>query len=256
VLGHRRLLDNAALLHTLNADEARLIEPLRLRCRVEIIPNGVFLEEVHPMPSRGSFYRKHGKLAGRPFILFLGRLHYKKGLDFLADAFISIAASRRELMLVIAGPDAGARAQFEAQIAAAGLMDRVLMAGPLYGRDKLEALADAACFCLPSRQEGFSMAIVEALACGVPAVISADCHFQAVGEAGAGEVVELRPEAIAAALLRVTSNEDERRRMGIRGSYLVQSHYSWPKIAKQTVAAYRKAGAIDSSLAARELVQV
>ena len=72
----------------------------------------------------------------------------------------------------MAGPDEGARGEFEQRIAQAKLTHRVHVVGPLYGRDKFEALVDAACFCLPSRQEGFSIAITEALACSVPVVIS------------------------------------------------------------------------------------
>src|ERR1019366_242283 len=87
VLGYRKMLDRAAILHVLNEDERRLIEPLKLAAPSAIIPNGIFFEEVESLPSRGHFYAKHPELKQRPFVLFLSRLHYKKGLDFLADAF-------------------------------------------------------------------------------------------------------------------------------------------------------------------------
>ena len=240
VLAYRRMLDGAAFLHALNADEQRLIGPMGLRCPVRVIPNGVFIEEFDHLPSPGSFQAVRPALRGRPFVLFLSRLHTKKGLDYLADAMALLAPRTPDLQLVVAGPDDGARAPFEQQVARLGLGERVHVVGPIYGTDKLAALADAACFCLPSRQEGFSMAITEALACGLPAVISAACHFPEVAEAGAGEVVDLDPAAVADAIERVVGDETRRRAMGEAGRRLVRTRYTWPKIAEQCVAAYQE----------------
>ena len=171
-----------------------------------VIPNGVNLEEFEPPPDPAIFRRQLPALGDRPYILFLSRLHYKKGLDFLADAFRIVAATRADVQLVVAGPDDGAQTEFERRIAGAGLSDRVHVPGPIYGPEKLSAVAGAACFVLPSRQEGFSVAILEALACGTPAVVSEECHFPEVAEVEAGEVVPLDAVAVAAALNRVLAD--------------------------------------------------
>ncbi|MRB31396.1 glycosyltransferase, partial [Bacillus thuringiensis] len=92
-------------------------------------------------------------------------------------------------------------------------------------------------FCLPSRQEGFSVAITEALACGVPVAITDACHFPEVGEAGAGIVSPLDPMAVAAALERILEDPDRAARMGAAGAKLVRDNYTWPRIAAQTIAA-------------------
>lgn len=237
-LGYRQMLNGAAFLHTLNADEARLVAPLELRCAVEVIPNGVFVEELEPLPQPGSFYHDHPMLQGRPFILFLGRLHYKKGLDYLAQAFEIVASEDPRACLVVAGPDDGARAGFEKQISRAKLTDRVYLTGSIYGLDKLKALVDAACFCLPSRQEGFSMAIVEAMACGVPVVISDACHFPEVAQVGAGDVVSLDGSAVARSVKRLLGDAPLRDRMGRAGRELVVSRYTWSRIAQHMIDAY------------------
>lgn len=248
-IGWRDMLNAAAFLHALNADEKRLVEPLRLKCPVRVIPNGVFLEELRPLPEKGTFRAAHPELGPGPFVLFLSRLHYKKGLDYLADAFALVTREVPSAGLVVAGPDGGARASFVKQVARQGLAGRVHLIGPLYGASKLAALVDATCFCLPSRQEGFSVAITEALACGTPVVISEGCHFPEVAEAGAGMVVPLDAARIAEALVRVITDTAAAEQMREAGRTLIASRYTWPLIAEQTVAAYtsvRTAG--DSSV--------
>jgi len=239
-LGWRRLLNRAAALHLLNEDERRLVAELGLTAPAEIIPIGVPLEEID-QGRPGAFAARHPQLAGGPYVLFVSRLHYKKGLDYLADAFRLVAYRHPDARLVVVGPDGGVRAEFEQRVKAAGLVERVHVLGPVSTRDKWDALAGAACFCLPSRQEGFSMAILEALAARVPAVISDACHFPEVAERGAGEVVPLDAAAVAAALDRTLSDPDRRRAMGAAGRQLVEERYTWARVAEISIAAYERA---------------
>jgi glycosyltransferase involved in cell wall biosynthesis len=240
-LGFRRMIRRAAYIHALNDDEVRLMgvvgaspSPPRL-----VIPNGVFMEEIEPLPSEGTFRRMHPALSGRRYVLFLSRLHSKKGLDHLLGAFRRIAPLHPEVDLVVAGPDGGEEERFRRDVATAGLVPRVHLVGALWGADKIAAFVDAACFCLPSRQEGFSMAITEALACGTPVVISRECRFPEVATEGAGEVLPLDPDAFADALDGLLSSPVRAARMGRAGRALVKAAYTWPVIARRTVAAYR-----------------
>ncbi|MHC4989916.1 MAG: glycosyltransferase [Planctomycetota bacterium] len=237
-LGYRAMFNGAAALHVGNEAERTLIEPLHLSPPVVVIPNGMFAEEVEPRPEPGTFYASHPPLGEAPFVLFLSRLHHKKGLDCLADAFVRLAPMNDRVHLVVAGPDGGARSGFESVIAEAGLGDRVHVVGPLYGADKLAALTDATCWCLPSRQEGFTMAVNEALACGLPMVITEGCNRPDVGEAGAGLVVEFDPAAVASALAAVLDDPGKRQRMSEAGRALFSERYTWEKIATMTVEAY------------------
>jgi len=236
--GYRRMLDGAAFIQALNMDEAKLMEPLRLQPASVVIPNGIFLEELEPDDRSDILRRRIPALGARRFVLFLSRLHYKKGLDILAEAFAIAAPACPDVDLVVAGPDEGAGQAFEQAIAAKGLSERVHMAGPLYGREKIRAMLEAECFCLPSRQEGFSVAITEALACGLPAVITDACHFPEVESSGAGLVRSLDPVHIADALVSILSNPGAARTMGEKGRALVRQHYTWPQIAQRTIEAY------------------
>ncbi|HWP40249.1 MAG TPA: glycosyltransferase, partial [Tepidisphaeraceae bacterium] len=203
-------------------------------------PNGVYLEEFDPLPPPGEFRAIHLELGNRPYVLFLGRLHPKKGLDYLAEAFTRVIRSGSDAALVVAGPDAGALESFLEQSRRLGIADRVLLTGLIWGRKKLAALVDAACFCLPSRQEGFSMAITEAMACQVPVVISQACHFPEVAQAGAGFVLPLDADAFANALNQLLRDQALRRQMGSAGRELVMTRFNWPTIAEHAVQAYAR----------------
>jgi len=240
LLGYRKMLDRAAFLHAGNDDEVRLIRPLELKAKPIVIPNGVFIEELTPLPPPGSFSKRHPHIGSRPFILFLSRLHYKKGLDYLADAFAIVARRLAGVMLVVAGPDGGAEADFRRRVETLGVADRVVVCGPVWGDDRLAAMADAACMCLPSHQEGFSLAITEAMGCGLPVVVSEGCHYPEVAEVGAGFVLPLDAQAFASALIRVMEDPELRQSMGRAGRELVLSRFTWPIVAERTLAAYER----------------
>jgi glycosyltransferase involved in cell wall biosynthesis len=240
-LGYRRMLNDAAFIHFINLDERRLTEPLHLTSAGHVVHNGVFLEEIDPLPPRGQFRAEHPEFAEKTLIFFLSRLHFKKGLDILADAFAIVLREFPEARLVVAGPDDGARADFEKQIRDLHISTSVYLVGPIYGEKKMAALRDCDCFCLPSRQEGFSIAILEALASEAPVVISPDCHFPEVKESNAGIIAALNAPATAQALLTILRDPDAARRMGQSGRNLVVTRFTWPQSARQLIAHYQAA---------------
>ena len=239
-LGYRRMLDQAAALVALHGDEAASFRSLGLRAPVAVVPNGVSLAEVDASPSE-EFRRGVPGLGDAPFVLFLGRLHHKKGLDYLADAFAHGSARAPWAHLVVAGPDEGARGDFERRVSGLGLAGRVHLVGPLFGRSKWAAYSGAACFCLPSRQEGFSVAVLEALASRLPVVLSPACHFPEVEPAGAGLVVPLDPVSIGEALARIVGDQALRERMGRAGRLLVEDRYTWGRVVGLMAEVYARA---------------
>ncbi|QVL33768.1 glycosyltransferase [Telmatocola sphagniphila] len=229
----KRFLDQAGAIHFLNSDEADLTKTLRITAPAAIIPNGI---EVAAAPSDlalANFRQRYALGDVAPFLLFLSRLHFKKGLDYLVEAFAKIASAHPSLKLVVAGPDDGARADFEKLIASRNLTERVVLTGPLYGEQKQTALLGAAVFVLPSRQEGFSVAILEALAAQIPVVITKACHFPEVESSRAGYVTDLDADQIAGALDKILSNPQARQTMGPAGRELVTSRYSWDRVIGQ-----------------------
>ncbi len=239
MLCYRKMLNEAAFLHLLNVDEVAAVEPLKFQAPNLIIPNGVFAEEFDHLPARGNFKRKIALAPGRRYILFLSRLHIKKGVDILATAFAAICETYLDVDLVIAGPPGGAEGTLMSLIEKLNIRSRVILVGAIYGDAKLEAMVDADCFCLPSRQEGFSMAITEALACGTPVVITDQCHFPEVGSADAGFIVSVEPAEVARALASMLGNPAKARTMGENGRRLVLEKFTWPAIAHATLEGYR-----------------
>lgn len=236
----RKLVTHASALHALSEHDRECITRQGFHTNVDVLPNGVFLEDIDPPPAPGAFLARHPELAGDPYILFLARLHPVKGLDLLAEAFATLAKKHARLRLVIAGPDFGAGVPLKEQVARLGVSDRVHLVGPLYGVEKKEAVAGALCFCLPSFHEGFSMSIAEAMAARTPAVFTTNCHLPEVAAAGAAEVIERTVPKLTAALDRVVSDPAHRAELSRRGRAMVEERYTWPAIARGAVASYKR----------------
>jgi glycosyltransferase involved in cell wall biosynthesis len=233
-LGWRQALARAQVLHFLNDAERAEAEPLRLPAPGVVIPNGIDVAEVNRGIAADPAFL--GQLPAR-YVLFLARLHYSKGLDLLVAAFERCAAQHPDVHLVIAGPDFGYRPQLEELIGAAGLQRRIHLLGGVYGEDKLALLRAAACLCHPTRQEGFSLTLLEALAASVPVITTPEAHFPDIGLHGAGFVTTGDPAALARALAALLGDESRRTRMSIAARRLVASRYDWQIIADRVTQA-------------------
>ena len=233
------LLRSAAVLHALTPAEARAIRAYGLRNPIVVIPNGVARPEgepvVPPWPASDT---------GRDrILLFLGRLHPKKGLDLLVEAwpdFSRRGGAGERWRLVVAGWDEiGHEAEIRKMVAARGLGDSVDFVGPLFGAAKASALAHADAFVLPSRSEGLPMAVLEAWANGKPVLMTAACNLPEGTAAGAAIEVEAAAGALAGGLQRLALLGDSgRSAMGDAGRKLVQDKYSWSRIAEDMARVY------------------
>jgi glycosyltransferase involved in cell wall biosynthesis len=239
-LVERRNLSGAACLHALSEPEVDHLREFAPAMPVALVPNGVDLAPFDDLPERAVLERRHPELAGKRVVLFLGRLHRKKGLDLLGEALRALGHRYDDLHLLVAGRDEGARAELADRAAAAGLSDRITWLGHVSGRAAREAWGAADLFVLPSYSEGFSMAVLEAMAARKPVLISTACHFDEVGRCGAGLVVE--PEAASVieglrALLE--SGPAVLAAMAERGRMLVEGDFTWDRQAARLRDVYR-----------------
>jgi glycosyltransferase involved in cell wall biosynthesis len=236
---HRRMLRGAAFVHALNDVEASHIADASGGVPVEVFPNGVFLEEFEGAePTRAR--RAVEGLGDAPYALFLARLHPVKGLDLLADAFAEVAISVAGAHLVVAGPEDIGAEDFRTRIREHRLEGRVHLVGEVAGEFKKDLLAGARCFVQPSRQEGFSVAILEALAAGRPVAITEGCNFPEVRDADAGFVVPFERNPLAEAIARLLRDPADAARRGENGRSLVKRRYTWEAIASTCIDAYRR----------------
>ena len=169
---YRVLRDAAAVIFTSEEERLQARKSFWLyRAREKVSPLGIEASEISPNAG-AEFLSRYPKLQNTRNFLFLGRLHPKKGCDILLDAFAQVR-SRDSISLILAGPDQiGWEAELRHQVARLNLADRVVFTGMLRGAMKQGAIASADAFILPSHQENFGISVVEALAAGVPVLIS------------------------------------------------------------------------------------
>jgi glycosyltransferase involved in cell wall biosynthesis len=240
-LGYRNVIERTAAILFGHSEERRLVMQNGFKINPVVIAlGGVFREEVEPLPPPGRYFSRLPALRGRPFVVFLSRLHYKKGLDFLAEGFAVAAKQLPEIRLVVIGHDEGAQEDFERRIATHNLKDRVHIVGPLHGEAKWEAYRDATCFILPSRDEAFTVAITEALAASLPVVISKSCHFDDVTEYQAGFEVDLDASAIGNALTQVFTTPEMRQRMSESAHRLFLDRLDFRSVARESIRVYEQ----------------
>ena len=232
-------LAGAACLHALTAAEAGAIRAYGLTNPICVVPNGIDLPK-GGAPARPAWLGASEK--DRRIVLFLGRLHPKKGLENLLAAWRDVRASpgARDWLLVVAGWDQGGHERQLRRIAEEHGIDRSLrFVGPRFDRDKAASFACADAFVLPSLSEGLPVAVLEAWSCGLPVLMTGACNLPEGFAAGAALPIGTDRAGIAAGLRRLFAMSDaERRAMGARGQALVRQRFTWRQVGEQMVAVY------------------
>ena len=210
-----------------------------------VVPLGIDLADYALLPPRGQFRKLHASIGARPILLFLGRLHEKKGLDLIARAFGQCTRQGLDAILVVAGPDGGERPKLERRLAAEGVAGRTIFTGMVEGEDKLALLADADLFLLPSRSENFGLAVIEAMAAGLPVVVSDKVNlWREIDAAGAGRIVPAEDAgALVAAIIALLQNPTAMREMGERGRAAVARDFTWDRVGVALEALYAEIAA-------------
>ena len=237
----RRSLERVDLLHALNGIEREGLAQELPGVPVEVLPNGVSPEEfaARPWNSESLLDPLTG---GRPFLLFLARLHYVKGPDRLLEAFAlaSTSSELRDTDLVIAGADFGMLDELRNQARSLGLTSRIRFVGEVGGDLKVALLHQALCLCQPSRHETFSIALLESLACGLPVVITPESNFPEIGHHRAGLIAEGSARGLSEALVSIAASRETRAAMGAAGRELVRREFTWTAVARRSLRAYER----------------
>ena len=222
----------------LTAIEADQIAATGARQPIVVIPNGLDVADfarpaVMERPIRTPLVANLTKRSRR--ILFLGRIHPKKGLMLLLPAWARVCPRAQDWELVIAGPDEGGHlAEVRARAAELDLESRVTFTGLVQGDEKVRLLHSADLFVLPSYSEGLPMSVLEALACEVPVVATRESNVGDLMADGAGWDCGATVDSVAEALERaVLSSDSERAGRGSAGRRAVEARYAWPSVVNE-----------------------
>jgi glycosyltransferase involved in cell wall biosynthesis len=209
--------------------------------RTVVIPNPV---DIDAPARRGQFRARYATIADRRIVLFVGRLDPVKGIELLLEGFAIVRQSNPQTVLVVAGSGGPTYVQtLHRRGQKLGIANDVLWTGFLNNAAKAELLADADVFVAPSRSESFGLAAVEALAAGVPVVLSAGAGIaQEVAHAGAGLVISAEARTIAGAVERILNDEELAGRLTSRAQTFVRSHYRADAVAAQLLKLYAEIG--------------
>ena len=242
-LGGRALLEGAAAVHcTAQAelDQSRVWFP---KGRGTIVPLVFDVEPYTNLPGPGLAREAFGLDADTPVVLFLSRLHLKKGVHILVKAAKHLADSGVEAQTVIAGVGDEAYTQgLRSQIAGLGLTDRVRLVGMVKGETKVSLYQAADVFALPTSQENFGFVLPEALACGTASITTKGVDIWPELEASGGAViVEQTAEAFATAIAELLVDEPRRRTMGEAGRGWVLRELEPAAVSRRYDALYAEA---------------
>jgi poly(glycerol-phosphate) alpha-glucosyltransferase len=228
-------LENAKILHALSASEVAHIRNFGLRNPVAVIPNGV------DIPSHTASV---GRVTEPRIMLFLGRIHPKKGLAELIEAWagtLAIAPGLRQAWRVhIAGwDDGGHEAKLRRRINQLGLNEVFAFLGGVYGEAKDRAFRDASAFILPSHGEGLPISALEAAAHGLPLFLTRQCNLPELFSDGAGFEITPEPAALARELAeRLGADYALMAASGERARRIAAERFSWSSVLNQYLALY------------------
>lgn len=237
-LFENRNIRDLRLWRALTAKESDQIRATGARQPIAVIPNGLNPADFGPPADAQksidtALVKGLEKRSSR--LLFLGRLHPKKGLDLLLPAWGKLSAKYRDWELVIAGPDeAGYLAQLRSLARTLGIDDRIVFTGLVTGEAKVRLLHSADLFVLPSYSEGLPMSVLEACACAIPVVVTRECNVADIAAAEAGWECNADLDSVANALeAALIASDAERRERGDNGRRLIEARYRWPTIVDE-----------------------
>ena len=230
-LGQRNAMFSAACVHATSASELDDLRSLGIRAPIAVVPNGIDVPDSLLATSR----------RGEPStLMFLSRIHAKKGVDMLLRSWARLESSFPQWQLRIVGPLAGEFPARMQSLAAELRLERCTFVGELLGQAKAEALAAADLFVLPTHSENFGIAIAEALAHGTPVLTTDGAPWASLADHDCGWSVPVDVDALETGLRHAMGMSSESlKRMGLRGRDWMIRDFSWARVGNEMDAVYQ-----------------
>ena len=232
LLYQRRAIKQADLLHATAGSEKEHLMALGWNGNIRVIGNCINVDDIRMKPS----------WERRKCILFLSRVHVKKGINFLIEAVAQLKDEMEGYVVKIAGPGEEAYInELKGLAERLGVGDRVEFVGSVYGEAKFDLYRDADLFVLPTHSENFGIVVTEALACGTPVITTKGTPWEELETRHCGWWTDIGTEPLVKALKDFLSlNETQLEVMGRNGRKLVEEQYSSQKIAREFMDMYRQ----------------
>ena len=223
-------LQRAACIFTTAEMEAVQVRDLGVQTMCSVIPNGINTDD----------YPCRETLCGRKEVLFLSRIHRKKGLELLIEAWERLQSDFSDWTLTIAGNgDEEYIHALQGRLHAAGLEDVVKIIPPVFGEEKIRLYQRASLFVLPSYSENFGMVVVEAMSCGLPVITTDNTPWEVLNEKDLGWCIPLSVESLGRTLCEAMGLGVERlSEKGRRAGRWVRESFDYRRIAGQTKELY------------------
>jgi glycosyltransferase involved in cell wall biosynthesis len=235
----RRNLEHASGIHVTSEIEATELKQFGFALPVVFqVPNGVTPETGQDAADELPSDLGEVLAGGKPVVLYLGRINWKKGLDRLIPAMVWVPEA---VLLVVGNDEEGHAAALRELAKREGVLERIVFAGPVFGRAKAALYRRAALLALASYSENFGNVVLEAMAEGCPVVVTPEVGVAPiVEELGGGLVAQGSPQSLGEALRKLLGDPALRAVMGARASEMVRTKYSWDAVAGRMIEAYRQ----------------
>ncbi|GAC1477764.1 MAG: hypothetical protein NVS2B14_19180 [Chamaesiphon sp.] len=236
----RHNLNQAAAIHCTAAPEAEDVRKFGVQTPTITLPLGVNQPIILP-EAKQKLHSIYGISSETPVVLFLSRLHYKKRPDLLLHTLSELAAQGYDFYLILAGSGEPEYVTYLTNLVSSlGLASRTCMPNFVTGQDKDILLQGSDVFVLPSFSENFGVAVAEAMAVGLPVVVTPGVQIAPeIAAAQAGLVVEGEVDALKSAIAQLLTSPSLRHQLGENGQQLVKQRYSWSAIASHLLTAYQ-----------------
>ncbi len=240
IWGNQILRNATTLIAVSKIEREQYLEMGLPESKIEIIPNGIDFSEYETLPERGKFRKKYNIGFDEKIILYLGRLHKSKNLEFLINSVSNILKQQKGVRIVIAGPDDGALDTLIKQIKQLRIGNDVLFTGPLYKKEKIEAYVDADVLVYPSVIEIFGLVPFEAIMCGTPIIVSDNCGCgEIVAAAQCGYLVQMdNVSALKEQIQYVLNNTEEAAVLVLRGQSYIKKNLTYHSILGMVLEVY------------------
>ncbi len=242
----KRILEKAKFMHLITEEEKRHFLQFfpEFEGKIRVVPNGLILSEFEADLAKEDLVKKYPYLKEKKIILFLSRINWKKGLDLLIPAFAKLYSKMKDVHLIIAGKDDGDGYENKVKewVKKYNLNDSVTFTGLVTGNDKITLLYGSDIFVLPSYSEGLPTAVLEAMAVGLPIVITDKCGItDEVVNNNTGLIVQTNIESVYEGMKKLLENESLRKTISENGRRLAREYYNIEKVVDKMIEMYEEA---------------